>query len=494
MRTFEFNDARSHKFWTIDVRGNGFNVTYGKVGTAGQSQTKTFSSPEQARAAADRLIRGKLAKRYIETTPPVPTAQAVAFERALADNPDDLAGWSAYADYLTEQGSPRGEFMQVQLALEDESLSAAERKKLRSREKELLEKHEREWLGNLAPYLLDRVPHDPPSNDYDPALLLTSALEYRWRRGFLGALTAHGLSTTQTHALADSPEVRFVREFRVHETLVNYGGDHPSGQPPFRVPTPQGVRRHWELLELIGTPFLRNLRVLQVGGEVPEEDGWCDCHTYANGLEHVVADMRRVEELYLYCKDYNIERLFALPNLSHLRVLFLYHFGERGDRRGGPGYEYPLNLLANNRALGNLTHLLFHPHYRECYPDPPSSFLPLTQVRLVLRSKHLTSLTHLQLRLSDMGDDGVREIIASGILNRLKVLDLRHGCITDEGARLFAACPDTRNLDKLDLSRNAVTSAGLSALRKAAVNAVANKPQTQAELTKRQYLFEGDFE
>jgi hypothetical protein len=383
--------------------------------------------------------------------------------------------------------------MQVQLALEDESLPAAERKKLRSREKALLAKHERDWLGNLAPHLLDQPPQDPESDNYDP-FLTTLATEYRWRYGFLGDLTAHRLSTALAHALGVSPEVRFVREFRVHDTLVNYNGDHPSGQPPFRVPTPQGVRRHWELLELIGTPFLRNLRVLQVGGEIPEEDGWCDCHTYANGLEHVVADMRGVEELYLYCKDYDIERLFALPNLSHLRVFLLYHFGERGNRRGGPGYEYPLNLLANNRALGNLTHLLFHPHYRESYSDPPSSFLPLTQVRLVLCSKHLTSLTHLQLRLSDMGDDGVREIIASGILKRLKVLDLRHGCITDEGARLFAACPDTRTLDKLDLSRNAVTSAGLGALRKAAVKAVANKPQTQAELTNRQYLFEGDFE
>ena len=35
------------------------------------------------------------------------------------------------ADYLTEQGDPRGEFMQVQLALEEETKSAAERKKLR---------------------------------------------------------------------------------------------------------------------------------------------------------------------------------------------------------------------------------------------------------------------------------------------------------------------------------------------------------------------------
>jgi hypothetical protein len=106
----------------------------------------------------------------------------------------------------------------------------------------------------------------------------------------------------------------------------------------------------------------------------------------------------------------------------------------------------------------------------------------------------LKKLTHLQLRLSDMGDDGIREIIASGILKQLTWLDLQHGCVTDEGASLLAACPDAKRLEHLDLSRNAVSTKGLRALRKASVNAVANKPLTQNELDEREYLREGDFE
>jgi len=485
MRTFELHRPNSHKFWTIEVGGNSFTVTFGKVGTSGRTQTKTFASSENAQRAADRLIQEKTGEGYVETTPPVATAQAVAFERALAEDPDDLAGWSAYADYLAEQGSPRGEFMQVQLALEDESRSKEERKQLQAREKELLKKHERKWLGNLAPHLLDRV----EATEYEEF----PKPDYRWYRGFLSALTAHYLTTAFAQALAVDPAARFVREFRVYETLVLYGAES-SGQPPFRLPTPPGVPEHWELLELIGSPLLGNMRVLQVGGEVPAEDSWCDCHFYAHGLEHVAAAMNHVEELYLYCKGYDIEQLFALPNLTHLRVLLVYHLGERGNRRGGPGYKYPLDALARNRALGNLTHLLFHPHHEESWVDPKPSFLPLDQVRSLLRSKHLKSLTHLQLRLSDMGDEGVREIVSSGILKRLKWLDLRHGCITDEGAKLFAACPDARNLERLDLSRNAVSSAGLKALRKAGVKAVANNPLTEQELADRQYLFEGDFE
>ena len=58
-------------------------VSCGSVGpasSAGQTQTKDFASSEKARAAADRLIREKTGKGYVETTPPVATRQAVAFE------------------------------------------------------------------------------------------------------------------------------------------------------------------------------------------------------------------------------------------------------------------------------------------------------------------------------------------------------------------------------------------------------------------------------
>src|SRR5438309_2370843 len=117
MRTFQYSDAKSHKFWNIEVSGIRFTVTYGKVGAAGQTQTKTCASAEKARAEADKLIREKLKKGYFETTPRAAVPEAEAFERMLAADPDDAAGWCAYADYLAERGDPRGEFMQVQIAL-----------------------------------------------------------------------------------------------------------------------------------------------------------------------------------------------------------------------------------------------------------------------------------------------------------------------------------------------------------------------------------------
>jgi uncharacterized protein (TIGR02996 family) len=421
-----------------------------------------------------------------------------AFEQAILDNPDDRASYAAYGDWLAEQGDPRGDFIQVQLALEDPSTPAPERKDLRDREKRLLSQHERDWLGELAPHLLQ--PSFGPE-EYG----LDSQFEYRWERGFLAALRVPFLPMAFAQALATAPAARFLRELRVHVQARYWEPEEedPYAPPPARVPTPEGVRNHWELLELIGAPCLRNLRVFQMGDADPEPPPadptrWGECHTYAPGLEHVIAGMPRVEELHLLCKDYDAERLFALPNLGRLRVLRVYHLGVRGSWGEGERYEYPLNVLAANPALANLTHLLFHPHHPERYTryrqGGQRSFLPLERVRALVQSPHLPALTHLQLRLSNMGDEGVRVLIDSGILKRLKVLDLRHGCVTDEGARLLAECPDLKHLESLELSRNAVSAPGLALLRGTGVLVRADNPQTARELAEEAYLYEGDSE
>lgn len=204
--------------------------------------------------------------------------------------------------------------------------------------------------------------------------------------------------------------------------------------------------------------------------------------------------MPRLEELHLLCKDFDPEPVFACRSLTRLRVLRVYHLGKDGRNRRQRGERtnpnYPLAKLAKNRALTNLTHLLLHPHHEE----GAGSFLPLRQVRALLASKHLGRLTHLQLRLSDMGDEGCQAFVESGILKRLLWLDLRHGCITDAGARILAECPDLRHLRHLDLCRNGLTAEGVALLRATGVALRADYQQTAAELADEQYLREGDFE
>ncbi len=60
-----FKDDKSDKFWNIEVAGNSFTVTYGKTGTSGQTQTKTFDNEQECLNEIDRLIKEKIEKNYI---------------------------------------------------------------------------------------------------------------------------------------------------------------------------------------------------------------------------------------------------------------------------------------------------------------------------------------------------------------------------------------------------------------------------------------------
>ncbi len=60
----EFVEGTSSKFWRIVVDGNEHTVTFGKIGTAGQSKTKTFADAASAQEDADKLIKSKRKKGY----------------------------------------------------------------------------------------------------------------------------------------------------------------------------------------------------------------------------------------------------------------------------------------------------------------------------------------------------------------------------------------------------------------------------------------------
>ncbi|MGH7170841.1 MAG: TIGR02996 domain-containing protein [Gemmataceae bacterium] len=372
-----------------------------------------------------------------------------ALESALVENPDDLATHYAYADYLQEQGDPRGEFIQLQLAMEDPERSEAERRQLQARAKELLQEHQREWLGILAEdFFL--------AND-DMPWALHNPTEHKFARGWLDSLTLRD-SPVFGHRSYLGPLLRSAPEARLLRKLVL---EYDNG-----------------LIDaLLASPFLLNLRVFQLGNSTRSGIPF-PTQVESPRLPELIAKLLRIEELRLFAQGYDAARVFASSNLSSLRILQVYYLTER----------YPLEVLAANAALGNLTHLLLNPH------PLMGPFVDLTGVRALVQSPHLRGLTHLQLHRSDLGDVGCTEIVTSGILKRLKVLDLRHGEITDSGARILADCPDLQRLELLDIERNALTQTGIDMLRRVLGPALrGDNQQTPEELTQRQYLYDEDF-
>jgi predicted DNA-binding WGR domain protein len=65
-RLFEFREGHSSKFWEIEVTGTDHTVRFGRIGTSGQSQTKSFSSEAAAQKDSARLIAEKQRKGFRE--------------------------------------------------------------------------------------------------------------------------------------------------------------------------------------------------------------------------------------------------------------------------------------------------------------------------------------------------------------------------------------------------------------------------------------------
>jgi uncharacterized protein (TIGR02996 family) len=460
MRTFVFDDGKSHKFWNIELTGTSFTVTYGKVGTKGQTQTKSFPDAARAQKEHDKLVAEKLKKGYSETTSgagsgtattttsaPAATPLRAALEESLVENPEDLATHSAYADHLTEQGDPRGEFIQVQLALENANLGVAASKPLQQREQELLKAHEREWLGPMASFWLDQeVPEW--ARESRPFNRCT------WGRGWIMSLRIQNL--TDEVAAAVAAQRRWLRILRELQIIERESYDGP------------------EFETLLAGDFFGNIRVFRIG---PDE---ARCHINGEGVVALVKKMPLLEELCASAHHVETPELFSLP-LPHLRKLRVEHV-----------CEYPLEILAANKSLTNLTHLSLWPHALE--PGDSAAYITCAGASALFWSPHLKSLTDLELRNSDTGDEGIAALVESGMLRRLKTLSLDGGCITDEGARTLAACKDLTHLESLRLCDNMIGDEGQAALRDTGVNVAFGQQFDPDDREEFEYLMDGDWE
>jgi uncharacterized protein (TIGR02996 family) len=334
------------------------------------------------------------------------------WQKELYQSPEDRTLLLAYADWLTEHDNPRGEFIHVQFALEDATLPGADRSRFREVEKQLLSRYEREWLGDLAPFLLG----DKPS------------VSYSWGRGWLDRLTIPELTTELAEALANAPQTRLVRELRILRL-----GTEETNQV--------GV--------LAASSHFSNVRILQLG-ESSEET----LRPLAGTVAALVRQLRGVEELYLYASPGAGPELFRLDSLQHLRVLDLREWVIRD-----------LDALAENPSLKRLQRLSLQPESAN-----EDAELSLEDLRLLLRCRALRKLRHLALYRCENGDRLCRLIVRAPLLDHLMSLRLSHSRITDRGAALLAQCEALVNLELVDLSDNFIGRRGLARLDAAGIN------------------------
>jgi len=98
MRRFELVEGSSSKFWEITLDGSSFTVTWGRIGTAGQTQQKSFDSDDKAKKEHDKLVAEKTKKGYSEaegasvSSAGPPTPKAPPAPKKSADTSDSDGG------------------------------------------------------------------------------------------------------------------------------------------------------------------------------------------------------------------------------------------------------------------------------------------------------------------------------------------------------------------------------------------------------------------
>lgn len=81
VRRFEFKDKKSSKFWQIALSDDGSTtVTFGRIGSAGQSKSKVHDDDDAAAAFFEKQIASKLKEGYVEVS--TSTKRSAAAESA----------------------------------------------------------------------------------------------------------------------------------------------------------------------------------------------------------------------------------------------------------------------------------------------------------------------------------------------------------------------------------------------------------------------------
>jgi uncharacterized protein (TIGR02996 family) len=359
-----------------------------------------------------------------------------AFMQSILQTPEDDTLRLVYTDWLEENGqSERAEFIRLEVEMArlvpdpppwfPQRWDQPHYCDLRSRAEALFKSHRKSWFGTLEKL----VPG-----------------EYSTARGF-----THHISLTARKFIARADEIFLAAPTIEDVMIVRLGRNTPAlarcrtlehvrslefFKTPFRAP---------EMEELAGSPYLSNLRQL----EIPFTDTWI-------GPRGALA-------------------LAGASSIERLEVL---------DLRNHAIYDEGAAHLFRSRWSAGLRRLKLG-----------NNGLTDTTADWLGASGHLGGLRHLDLDMNHLTARGVQALAEADHLQGLEVLDLRSNPIGNEGARALGEPGRFRNLTSLKLGRCDLSDLGCAALIRNAPDLLAldlsfNWPhqQTFAELAAARHL------
>jgi uncharacterized protein (TIGR02996 family) len=448
-RYFEFNEGTSNKFWEVSLDGNSVRTRYGKIGTPGQQTIKDFSSKPDAQKELDKLVAEKTKKGYAETaagggaakaesaprTSARSDGQATAdarnpeLEKAIVANPLDRDAYAIFADWLQEQGDPRGELIAMQLGNRDKAA------------RQLIDSNLDYFLGPLAEHQKTRDGLDNNSVSH----LRTSAQEkewqktgeqaFLWRNGFIYRVRLshdENIDTEWKGKTADvldqvlrHPSGRYVVEFSFQTN-----GD-PSEDNDLQ-----------DIIDVLAKKAPPTTRKITFGDNV-DQISWHN----TGKLGKLWKGVPNLKILEIESGHFDVGAM-ETPNLE--RAIFI---------TGGMTKSCGKSIATAD--MPKIKHLEIY--YGD---DNYGGDCSVKEVKPLLDRTDLKDLEYLGLKNSMFANDIAKAIGGAKILKGLKTLDLSLGAMTDEGAEALAAAKGSlAHLECLDLTRNFLTKKGIAAVK-----------------------------
>ncbi|MBP3960336.1 TIGR02996 domain-containing protein [Gemmata sp. G18] len=318
-----------------------------------------------------------------------------ALLRAICDNPDDDTPRLVFADWLQEHGDEaQAEFIRTQIAVARGSTDTV----LKERESVLLAAHGEKWSEPLRSLGFALVAYQKPT--------LRSFQGIEYRRGF-----PYGVQINEEKEAFADRAVELFRCAPIQRIAFYHQWDYhklAACSKLLQVRELSLDRSGYETPELavfFGSKFLKNLVRLEL---IADDDNG---HLELDGIEL-------------------LSKTRSLPALRHLDLSHNWCNWESAD-----GTDWIAKLL-KGRLVKRLESLWLR-----------STLLASTGVELLVSSKQLNSVRHLNLSGNCISPRGLQILASSPNLQSLSVLDLRENRYDDDDGPEFTNCPpETRQL------------------------------------------------
>ena len=398
-----------------------------------------------------------------------------ALEEHLKDNPEDWDAWGVYADWLSEQGDPRGAILanacKIHRLEQDPNMSAEEHRRLYEEQDRLSRDRndvhfsiedghfegvlcfphrlviDEPWQGRetlrrvfkrfakhpARPYVselvLRTVPEVAPPLEGIRRLIIERQTSYPERGSTIGADTLRMLSARGAMSGLRGLDI----------------ASHDVGTGGLAAMLEGGPLREMRSLNLAGTGIGREGVAMLVPSVLPSLTSLdlSDNDIDVEGVQTLLSSGLRLTQLRIGNNILGNEGLRAILEAPGASALTSLDLSDNDIDIEG------ISALASAEGLSALTAL-----------DLSSNALGDTGVVALARARCSKTLESLSLRGIAVGDEGV-SALAGATLASLRALHLGYNRITSEGLQILARSPTFAGLRSLDIAHNRVDDRGL---------------------------------